>query len=425
MLENNLKTKRIVTMVLTVVLVLTGCGKSPNPSVLISEIRSRSDAAGFLAEKAEENRGFISNTNTNDASSDYAYVYDNALAVIVLTLVGAQNQAELIADAIVFAQEHDRTFRDGRIRNVYIPGDPKSDSGRSITGGNVTIRLPGFWQNGKWQEDFYTVSTSTGNMAWMILALCFVSENASVEKRDLYIRTAINAADFVLTMETEEGFTAGYEGWDNSQTKAAYISTEHNIDVYVAFSILSQILSNEDPEKAQLYKEAAQNAKSFVLSMYDAELGCFYTGTLGEKGTLSDGVIPLDANSLAVLAFGKELEDPHKPLSFVERRMAVGEGFDYSAGDLDGIWNEGTAQMAICYLVLGNSDKYKELMQYLKTQIARDGSIPAADRDGVSTGFIITGTDLFWEYDNVQSISATSWLALAQMGINPFESIMN
>ena len=81
--------------------------------------------------------------------------------------------------------------------------------------------------------------------------------------------------------------------------------------------------------------------------------------------------------------------------------------------------------MAICYLVLGNSDKYKELMQYLKTQIARDGSIPAADRDGVSTGFIITGTDLFWEYDNVQSISATSWLALAQMGINPFESIMN
>jgi hypothetical protein len=58
-------------------------------------------------------------------------------------------------------------------------------------------------------------------------------------------------------------------------------------------------------------------------------------------------------------------------------------------------------------------------MQYLKTQTDKDGSIPAADRDGVSTGFVIVGTDILWEYNNSQSIGATGWLAFAQMKKNP------
>ena len=62
-------------------------------------------------------------------------------------------------------------------------------------------------------------------------------------------------------------------------------------------------------------------------------------------------------------------------------------------------------------------------MEYLKTQTEKDGSIPAADRDGVSTGFVVIGTDIYWEYHNSQSIGATSWLAFAQMGINPFDIV--
>ena len=75
--------------------------------------------------------------------------------------------------------------------------------------------------------------------------------------------------------------------------------------------------------------------------------------------------------------------------------MAVGDGFDFSAGDLDGIWNEGTAQMAVCYKILENTEKYETVMAYLKTQTNADGCIPAADRDGVSTGFVIDGTEHF------------------------------
>ncbi|NLZ36505.1 MAG: hypothetical protein GX897_03390 [Clostridiales bacterium] len=422
MTEKNKAIRVFVALLIVFCLLLPSCSRSIDITPSVADIRERSAAAAFLAQKAEEGGGFIAADDQRDKASDNnAYLYDNALAVVVLVSAGAQGYAEMIADAIVFAQEHDRTFSDGRLRNVYIAGDPKSDSGRSIAAGKVTVRLPGFWQDGKWQEDSYTVSTSAGNMAWTVLALCAVAKNTSAEKQAGYLTAAMNAADFVLALESEHGgFTAGYEGWDDAQIKVTYISTEHNIDLYVAFTALYETISGVDESKAIIYKAAADTAKNFIFTMYDNELGCFYTGTLDDGKTTSDGVIPLDTNSLAVLALGDELDDPYKTLAFVEGCMAVGAGFDFSAGDLDGIWNEGTAQIAVCYHMLKSAEKYDAVMDYLKTQTAKDGSVPAADRDGVSTGFVIAGSDILWEYNNVQSISATGWLALAQLGRNPF-----
>ena len=412
--------RALAALLIAVSLLLSGCGaKKVTP--LSESISARSGAAGFLAAKVEKSGGFIAGDAQREKASDYAYLYDNAIAAVVLAGVGAQEHAEIISDAIVFAQTHDRTFHDGRLRNTYNSGDPQSDSGRSIAAGKVTIRIPGFWQNGRWQEDAYTVSTSTGNMAWAILALCATAENAAADKRVLYLEAAMRAADFVLTLKSDNGgFTAGYDGWDDAQTKATYQSTEHNIDLYCAFSALSDALAASNPGKAAEYAAAAEYAKDFVFAMYDKNLHCFYTGTENNGKTISDGVIPLDTNSLAVLAFGAGLPDAAQVLAFVEERMTVGDGYDFSDGDLDGIWNEGTAQMALCYSLQGNTERYDRIMAYLATQADRDGSIPAADRNGLSTGFVIDGSDMLWEYNNEQSLSATAWLAFAQLGIDPF-----
>ena len=416
MTEKNKRSLRtIVSIVVGMALLFIGCARQAESSPSAADVGMRSEAAGFLAAAVERSRGFIAGENQRERSSDCAYLYDNAVAVVALSHAGAQWHAERIADAIVFAQEHDRTFQDGRLRNAYISGDPRSDSGHSIIASRVTIRLPGFWQNGRWQEDYYTVSTSAGNM-------CAAAEKASDEKKAEYLAAAIRAADFILTLRSENGgFVAGYEGWDDAQIKATYSSTEHNLGIYSAFRALSDAVEQSVPQKATEYRDAAEEAKRFVLSMYDKKLGCFYTGTKEDGKTISDGVIPLDANSIAVLALAEALEDPYRILSFVEERMAVGAGFDFSAGDLDGIWNEGAAQMAVCYHMLNNTERYDEIMIYLKTQTGKDGSIPAADRDGVSTGFVIVGSDSPWEYYNLQSISATGWLALAQLGKNPLE----
>ena len=61
-------------------------------------------------------------------------------------------------------------------------------------------------------------------------------------------------------------------------------------------------------------------------------------------------------------------------------------------------------------------------VEYLKTQELKKGGVPAADRDGVSTGFVLSGTDELWEYYNNLSIGATGWYALAQMKVNPLKS---
>lgn len=417
--------RHILSLLVAIGLLLTACRPAVKDGPTASEIAEVSPAAGFLAARVEESGGFIAGADQRERASEYAYLYDNALAAIALSYAGAQTNAETVADAIVFAQENDRTFQDGRLRNAYISGDPKSDSGRSIVAGRVSIRLPGFWQDGHWQEDYQTVSTSTGNMAWAILGLCRVAEHATTERQSEYQAAAVRAADFVLGLKSDSGgFTAGYEGWDDVQTKVGYKSTEHNITLISAFTALAEAIREDEPEKAAGYAAAAEHAKAFVLSMYDEELACFYTGTEEDGKTVSTGIIPLDANSLAVLALGSDLKEPGRTLAFVEERMTVGAGFDFSTGDLDGIWNEGTAQMAVCYYVLNYAEKEEAVMAYLKTQMAADGSIPAADRDGVSTGFAISGTELLWEYNNVQSISATGWFAFAQMEKNPLEQTL-
>ena len=413
----------LISLLMIAVLLLGGCGqKTEGISPTVEEVSSLSAAAGFLAAKVEASGGFIASEAQREKASDYAYIYDNAMAAVVLSRTGAQPYAEIIADAIVFAQTHDRTFQDGRLRNTYNSGDPEADAGRTFASKKVTVRIPGFWYNGRWQEDLYTVSTSTGNMAWCILALCETAKNASEEKSAEYIEAAVRAADFVLTLRSATGgFTAGYEGWDDAQTKVTYQSTEHNIDLYCAFKAIALAIASSDPGKAAEYEDAAEYARDFVLSMYDEDLHCFYTGTEDDGVSVSEGVIPLDTNSLSILAFWGELADVEDILEFVEERMAVDNGYDFSAGDLDGIWNEGTAQMAVCYFLTGDTGRYDSIMDYLMTQTSEDGSITAADKDELSTGFIISGTDDLWVYNNEQSIGATCWLAFAQLGINPFD----
>ncbi len=400
--------------------------KTPaNSGATLEDIAAVSTAAAYLARQVEASGGFISAAQTQEegaANADaFAYVYDNATAVLALYAAGANWHAGRIADAIVYAQTHDRYFSDGRLRNAYVAGDPRGEGGWIFAGNAKAVRLPGLWKEGKWQEDYYAVSTSTGNMAWAILALCEAASNTTGEEAGEYLDAAVRAADFVLTLRSPAGgFTGGYEGWDGSQTKVTYKSTEHNIDLISAFAYLAELMRETNPEKAQEYKDASDYAMAFVLTMYDEENHCFYTGTEADGETVSVGVMPIDANTWALLTLKGSFAGAAEVFTFIENSIAVEAGFDFSAGDLDGIWNEGTAQMAVCYFTFAYTDKYMAVMQYLNTQVLEGGGMSAADRDGVSTGFMVSGTTVPWVYNNTLNIGATSWFAFAQMQVNPF-----
>jgi hypothetical protein len=348
--------------------------------------------------------------------NNFAYVYDNAAALIALSNAGEKEEAKQIADAIVYASENDRYYTDGRLRNAYANGDPQTYSGWHSVITDQMSQNSGFWDTdqGAWFEDYYAISTSTGNIAWAIIALA--EAHNSFPDDNKYLDTAKRLGDFVLTLQSDTGgFTGGYEGWEGQETFVTYKSTEHNIDLITAFVKLSELTGDEK------YKTASEDAKEFVMSMYDPDLHLFYTGTTTDGVTPNKDVLPLDCNTWAILALGDSFTDGKSVLAEVEKQFAVDGGYDFNT-DKDGVWFEGTAQVALAYKVIGDEAKYNEIISFLSSNANENGSITAADRDYVTTGFTVSGMgDMPWNYGKREHLGATAWLAFAELGVNPFD----
>jgi hypothetical protein len=347
--------------------------------------------------------------------NNFAYVYDNACALLALSNAGLYDNAKQIADALVFASENDRYYTDGRLRNAYANGDPQTYSGWHSVISEEMSQNSGFWdpEQGAWFEDYYAISTSTGNIAWAILALN--EAHRSFPDGDKYLNTAKRLGDFVLTLQSDSGgFTGGYEDWEGQEFSVTYKSTEHNIDLITAFAQLAELTGDEK------YAAASDHAQAFVMSMYDPALHLFYTGTGTDGITPNQDVLPLDCNTWAILALSDEFADGKAVLEEVEKQFAVDGGYDFNT-DKDGVWFEGTAQVALAYKAIGDDVKYNEILAFLESNMSTNGSITAADRDYVTTGFTVSGMDnMPWNYGKREHLGATAWLAFAQLGVNPF-----
>ncbi|MDR2442197.1 MAG: hypothetical protein LBE31_01595 [Deltaproteobacteria bacterium] len=342
-----------------------------------------------------------------------AYLYDNALAVMALSYAGKHQRARQIADAIVYALDHDRFFTDGRLRNAYMSGNPQSYPGWFSSRGEEFARLPSFYdpKAKKSFEDSNMVGTTTGNCAWAILALMEVYANNPQEKQ--YLQAAQKIADFILTLQSGQGFLGGYEDWEPKPKKISYKSVEHNTDLITAFGRLAKLTSND------VYQKASKSAEAFVLSMYDDKRGLFYTGTKTDGRTINKAVIPLDCQTWTLLALKDAPVDSQKIVSYIEAHMSVDGGYDFEADSKDGVWNEGTAQVGVLYQKLNQKPEATRILNYLTEHKLPDGSLTAADRDGVTTGFLVSGTDLPWKYDRRKHLGATAWLSFLEQNRNP------
>ena len=169
-----------------------------------------------------------------------AYVYDNAVAGLALLAVGDTQGAIRIASALALAQRQDRFFHDGRLRNAY-------RAGPAPTQGNFP--LAGWWDaaRSRWLEDGYQAGTATGVLAWAMLLWIALGQD--------YREPAEHAADFVQShLRGPRGYTGGFIGFEPTPARVAWVSTEHNIDLAVAFAALGR-------------SEAAAHAADFVASM--------------------------------------------------------------------------------------------------------------------------------------------------------------
>ena len=89
-----------------------------------------------------------------------AYLYDQSLVLLAFLASGRPQyikQAKRIANAMVLVQKKDRPFKDGRLRNAYLSGDP-------IGAHYDAVRLPGqLKKTQRFEKDEYAVSSDIGN----------------------------------------------------------------------------------------------------------------------------------------------------------------------------------------------------------------------------------------------------------------------
>ncbi|WP_319419862.1 AGE family epimerase/isomerase [Pleurocapsa sp. FMAR1] len=368
-----------------------------------SSKQSSKNDLGFMVSYAA-----IDNSPEFDSISEkVAFTYDNAVAALAFIASDDQERAKQIVDTLVAAQKGDRFFQDGRIRNAYKAGKFDPDS--------TYFLLPGRYDEStkSWQESEFNVSTHTGNVAWAMLALLGYYQSYGGEE---YLESAIALGQWIeqncRDARGAGGYTGGYTGWEAQQTKLSYKSTEHNLDLYAAFTRL--YLLTKEPA----WQERANYAQQFVFAMWNSDGGNFWTGTEDDGATIYREVIPLDAQAWTPLALKAASKPYWQCLKYAEQHQKVAGGFDFNQ-DRDGIWYEGTAQMALAYQAINQPRKAEAVLAMLEAGQEPSGGMPTTDKTTLTTGFIQPDGNP-WLYFRSLHVGATAWAVLAERGVNPF-----
>lgn len=342
-----------------------------------------------------------------------AFSYDNALTAMAFLSEGMEKGASEILDAFVYGVEHDRE-KPGRVRNAYAAGDIAA-----FPGWGGTARLPGWYDtdSGAWYEDRYQVGSNVGNTSYVVLALLQYDAKYGNER---YLSTAKTLMDWVIRNCSDggDGFTAGFDGWAEGNPPVVYPFTyksiEHNIDAYAAFSQLFARTGD------RTYQEAADSALRFIQSMYDADTGVFYAGTLAGGVTPNTGNIVLDAQVWTAMALGDAFTPYEASLRQVDEMRTSENGYPFSkANAAGGWWAEGTAYTALMYSLRGEADKAEAALDALCRLQLGSGLFPSATVDHHTTGF-----DLFdgspWVYSTDPHIAPAAWFVMAVNDFNPY-----
>lgn len=337
-------------------------------------------------------------TATDKALKHVAFLYDNAAAALALTGCGDIAHAARIGDAILAALDHDRFWKDGRLRNGYLAGPAANP-----------VKLAGWQEGGNWAEDGYQAGSDTGNIAWALLALLGLYHDGAGDK---YRQGALRLAKYVEKSFDAPGFAGGTFGGEPAPQHNSWKSTEHNIDLAAAFTQLAEATQDSH------WMLRASQARKLVAVMWDERRGCFAAGT-GLDGRTPNHFLVLDAQLWPLLALPGGVVRYGAALKTARDKMMVGDGFTYSEAG-KAVWTEGTAQAALLAFLMRQQGQASRLLGVVERARAPDGSYFAADRD-TDTGFRLdTDPAQARRYFHLSHLGALAWAALAQRHFNPF-----
>lgn len=368
----------------------------------------------------------------NSGLSDIAFVYDNALAIIALLNAGEGAAARALGDGLLYAQAHDETYTDGRLRQAY--------HANTFINDNATAHFG--WE-------FGLVGTAVGDMSWAGIALAQLARATGVAR---YKTGAVKIADWI---QANTYSTSGLGGYTFGATAGLedHKSTEHNIDV-AAFFRLIQTLTGK-----RVWRDRADHAWAFVEQVWNDEDGFFWTGSddgsaINKLGTQ----LPLDTQTWSWLArrqgsyaealdwAATNLASTDTPLrlnSALKGRQSV-TGVSFGSGSLKAdptvpidqwnpkpdsgaVWFEGTSQLALALADRQRKGDKAAAQALLDAVIWAQQELGADQTFGgkrIEGGIVAASSPMhtgfgFGYYPNLHT-GATAWFVFAGTGVNPY-----
>jgi hypothetical protein len=336
--------------------------------------------------------GFFTTPDWDFTSS---FLYDDALIIMAYAARGFPDdirRARSIGDAMLFVQQHDPAYDDGRTRASYEPA--------ALRDGRVEVAGPGAF---------------TGNQAWVGMALARLYD---VTGEQQYLDGALRLGQWIQgnTADTDRepfGYTGGQ---DDDGKPFLFKSTEHNIDVAGFFTQLADLTGDA------VWAERATMAAGFVAAMQHED-GHLSTGTHIDGSTINPDPIPEDPQTWSSLAtrddrYGSALDWTIDNLHAVDGPY---QGPSFSDRDVSKVWFEGSGHLALALRLQGDPADAAHVDTILSSiELAQrqspngDGKgIVATSADGLDSGF----GDKY--YASLHT-GATAWYLLAITGANPF-----
>ncbi|MGW0711078.1 Tat pathway signal sequence domain protein [Streptomyces sp. NPDC002643] len=384
-----------------------------------------------------------------------AFTYDNALAVLAHLAVGTEEgrtRAVALGDALIYAQEHDPAYDDGRLRQAYNVGPYVFFDGVPQPDGFV--RADGTANVG---TQFGFTGTAVGDMAWAGIALSALAGRTGKRR---FLAAAVRIGEWIeRTGRTDEplgGYKFGVNGADE---KLPFTSTEHNTDLVCLFGRLARLTGE------RVWWERRARAEAFVKGMWEpvqgSSGGFFYTGT-NDGVNINKSPVPEDTQTWTHLALdsgrhARSLDWAAAELAVLDhaerRNSTVPEGQSYEGvtfssaslvanedapiaefqpnPDRNGVWFEGTAHLALAFRhrrARGDESRARRLLDSVER--AQDllgtgqtvGGRALPERAGVVSASSPLDTGFGFGYYPYRHTGATAWYLLAATRANPLRA---
>lgn len=387
-----------------------------------------------------------------------AFVYDNALAILAYLERGKRDdvaRAMLLGDSFLYAQRHDPTYTDGRVRQAYWVGPftlPYASNESYFVRSDGSVNLVG--------APWFFQGSSVSDMSWVATALAHLYARTGKSR---YLEGSLRLGQWIVNNAFDTTGLGGYSfGLDAKNNRLKSKLTEHNADAYALFTNLLAPLTGDTK-----WKRRGQHALDFIERLWNPEGGFFYIGS-NDGSTIDTAVVLEEVQSEAYLALLDHRYDdaldwtktnliatdtPQSlnssltgnlrlsgvTFSNVSRHATERANSGDPLPDPDAVWFEGTAHMAAALLArrrrarndlptfhgdVATAAEYSSQIVLAQTELGRRQQIngldiPEASGVVAASSVLNTGTG-FSYYPNVH-LAATSWYLIAASAGNPYQ----